>query len=122
MGLRISVVARVGEASAKSSIMLHHLIDDTTTVIDFRQAFGVGLYFGAGVDASLRDGSSGLRCGSRLNRKSWSHHAQHGCGSKREGNFSHWFSPWVNLGEHPFALEYQIWGPLPRSPNYKNRN
>jgi hypothetical protein len=111
----------VGEASVKSPIMLHHLIDATTMVIDLRQSFGVGLHFGAGADACLRDGSSALRCGSRLDRKCWSRHAQHSCGSKREGKFSHWFSPWVNLGEHTFALEYQIWGALPRSPNYKNR-
>jgi hypothetical protein len=73
MGLRIAVVARVGEAAVKSTVMLDHFIDATTMVIDFRQSFGVGLHFGAG--ACLRDGSSGLRCGSRLNRKSWSRHA-----------------------------------------------
>jgi hypothetical protein len=67
MVLLITVMARVGEAAVKPSVMLDNLIHATTMVIYLRHSYGVS------ADAFLCDRSPGLRCSSRLNRPSWGH-------------------------------------------------
>ena len=76
MVLIITVVARV-EARVKPSVVLDNLIHAMTMVICLRHSYGVS------ADAFLCDRSPGLRCSSRLDRQSWGHHAQYGCGCER---------------------------------------
>src|SRR5262249_421708 len=103
MRLCITMVARVAEPAMESTVVLGQLIRPTTMVNHLGPGVNVGLRLDVGVDVCLRDRATGLRRGPGLDREGRSHQAQHGCSGKSESKFSHWYSPWVIVGEQSLA-------------------